>query len=352
MLQKMKRLLVVGVAALSLAFAIPAASQARGWKKPPCPSGTCGDAYAEANAGAQFGFPAVVDDKGMGWSVGGGDNLVIEAHAVATGKDQYFLWWKVADGKAFASATVSSTELATFALVFSTGEKLDTGGLSATFVKGITVLDFAASAYAKGNFGCLQTAEVALSGNLIAGAGGYALSTGPNGSGALTEAYGETTVGVEASDSDQERYDFWWIFPKDPTAEASIDGKVIVKQGLFVMAYTSPDGTTTRNFGIISGGSAIALGDANLVDIGASGQVSQQARAVGVGATAFGNSMASYEGAGGNVHNSRCVDFGSANGLAVVTGYNNVTNTGNSVSVTSHQTAYATTGSPGYQGPQ
>lgn len=352
----MKRMLLILVA-LVACLALVAPVSARGFK---CPTGNCGDAAAEAHAGAEFGFPAVVDDLGMGWTVAGGDGLVLEGHAYAQGKDKYFFIWKTADGKAFASAVIDGTTLKAVTKMFTTGEQHETGLPSITAVTGLAILDYNATALATGNKGCLQEASVALNGDLKALAGGYALATGPNGSNSYTGAEGTTTATVSASDSESKTidWDIYWLFgcipipiPVDPVAEASINGKIVVAQSLFTVAYVSPDGQTTMNFGMISGGNAISLGDANITGMTASGMVTQSAVAVGPGAVAYGSSTASYENAGGQTYNG-CLSVGQADGLAVVTGYNNVTNTGDTLSVTSHQTAYSTTGGPGYGGPQ
>ena len=136
-----------------------------------------------------------------------------------------------------------------------------------------------------------------------------------------------------------------WIFPipTDYEAQAELNGMVIGTQDLFVKAYVSQDGMTTMNFGIVSGGSVIALGDISLTgDVTASGVVGQEAQAVGGGAVVTGSSLASYNNAGGTV-SGRCLPVAQGDGLAVVTGYNNITNTGNQLTINSHQSAFATT---------
>jgi hypothetical protein len=346
MLRKLKTLLVVGVAALSLAFA-PVASA--------CVGPQCGQASAEAGTDATVGgidfsvdmltpttAPVVDGDNLNGYSAAGGE-FTIDVSATALGKDKRILWWTI-KGKAYAAVKIDDTTLTTHALVFSTGDKdNDTGGLSATYVMGIAVLDIDTWAYATGNFGCLQEAEVAISGNLAVVAGGSASVTGPNGSYAQTAGKGITSASFAGSDYDSEKYNFWIIFPIDPEAYAELDGKVIGIQDLFVKAYVSADGQTTFNLGIVSGGNVVASGDVHLTgDVTASGVVVQAAQAVGGGAAVYGNSMASYSNAGGNVI-ERCLPVAQGNGLAVVTGYNNIINTGSQLIINSHQTAYATT---------
>lgn len=385
MLQKMKRLLVVGVAALSIAFAgVQIADAHPGqhhgppgyyekvhgqnagdikyfknghpghtseWElvqpyRPGC-HGACDDVIALAEAGIMIVNPhAIVDDKGMGWGTAGGQDLELSGFALATGKDKRFWFFKI-PGFAISDVELKLTAKV-YALVLTTGEKLDTGGLSATYVKSIGTLVFDASAWATGNDGCPQFAEVALSGRFMVTAGGYALSTGPNGSYALTQGEGTTVVGLRGSDSDFDK-DGWFIFP--PVAHAGIEGFVMVKQDLFVVAYVSPDGTTTFNYGVVTGGSAMALGDVDIVGIRAKGQVSQSAMATdGLGSFAYGNGTASFKGAKGDTYNGRCGSYADVGGIAVVTGYNNVTNTGNSVTATSKQHSFATTGNLGFGG--
>ena len=134
-----------------------------------------------------------------------------------------------------------------------------------------------------------------------------------------------------------------WIIPIDPEAYAELDGKVIGTQDLLVAAYTSPDGQTTMNFGMVSGGKVVALGDLNLTgEVTASGIVQQEAQALGLGAVAYGSSIASYTNAGGSI-TGRCLPVAQGDGLAVVTGYNNITNTGSQLTINSRQSAFATT---------
>ena len=155
-------------------------------------------------------------------------------------------------------------------------------------------------------------------------------------------------VGLRGSDSDFDKYG-WFIFP--PTAHAGIEGFVMVQQDLFTLAYVSPDGTTTFNLGVVTGGSALAYGDVNITGIRAKGQVSQSAMATdGLGSYAYGNGSAQFKGAEGNAYNGRCGSYADVGGLAIVTGYNSVNNTGNALSVVSKQHSFATTGNSGYGG--
>jgi hypothetical protein len=375
MLRKLKTLLVVGVAALSIAFAgVQIADAHPGqhhgppgyyedsvtgaikyfrnghpghtnqWDlvqryRPTCRGSACDDAIALAEGGIALGY---IEDFGvMGGGYLLGENLELTGQALATGKDKR-IWCFVIPGFAFADV-----DLDLFAKVKSfvrtTGIKR--WGLSATKVKTVGILNIDGSALALGTLGCPQFAEVSLRGRLTIGSSGYAMSVGLFGTldnpQSITLGSGSTTVALRAGDEDFSTF----------LAYADIEGLVIIHQDLFVTAYVSEDGTTTYNFGIVTGGDAKALGDINIVGIRSSGQVMQSAFATdGLGALAYGNSMASYDGAKGDTYNGRCISFANGAGLAVVTGYNNVTNNGNSVSATSHQTAYATSPGGGYSG--
>lgn len=311
----------------------------------PC-GGACDDAIALAETGIVIVSPyEVADIQEMGYGFAGGKDLELSGMALATGKDKRFFFWKI---PGFAWADVNLDLVASvFTRVRTTGEMLE-GGLSLTAVKSIGTLKVKADAIAIGNNGCPQWAEVNLSGMFTTTAGGYAYSEGDNG--AFAGASGEGTTGVllSAHDSDFDKHG-WFIFP--PTAHASIEGFVIVQQGAFFAAYTSPDGMTTATFAMVKGGEAVALGDVNIEGIKAKGNVMQSSMAAdGMGAFAYGHSSASFKGAEGYVAQGRCADYANANGMAMVTGYNNITHTGNSVSITSHHTATATTGNFGFGG--
>lgn len=309
--------------------------------EPPCRKGPCEDALALAESGIMIVNPhEVVDDKGMGWGTAGG-NLTLKGQALATGKDKQIWFFKI---PGFAWADVDLDLIASvYALVFTTGEQLGTGGLSMTYALSIGILNFDGDVIAIGNDGCPQFAEVGLRGVFKSTAGAYSVSTGPNGSFAYTSGEGTTGVFITAYDSDFDNSG-WFIFP--PTAKAGIEGTVIVKQDVFVSSYVSPDGTTSINFGIVKGGYALSFGDADIQRIGAVGMVTQSGFATdGIGAAAYGNSTASFSGAKGYV--SRGGNYANANGLAIVHGYNNVSHTGNSVTITSRNSAFATTGNIG-----
>lgn len=306
---------------------------------PPCERGSCEDAIALAESGIMIVSPdAVYDIKDMGWGSAGGRNLTFEGKALATGKDTRFWFFKI---PGFAWANVDFEAAARVCvLVLSNGEQLN-GGLSITYSLAIGTLNFKGNAIAIGNDGCPQFAEVKLHGGFVTTASGHAYSETPN---AYSYTTGEGTTGVmiTAYNRDFEKYG-WFIFP--PTAKAGIEGTVIVKQDVFVTAYVSPDGLTSYNFGIVRGGEAMAFGDANIQAIRAKGIVQQASFVSGYGAAAFGNSTASFNGARGYV--SRGGNYANVGGVAVVHGYNNITHTGNSMTITSSHSAFATTGNFG-----
>lgn len=309
--------------------------------EPPC-HGSCDDAVALAEDGIMIVNPDIVYDiEEMGFGTAGSKWLKMEGEALATGKDKRIWFFKI-PGFAWADVDLDMM-ISVCTLVFSNGEQLE-GGLSFTAVKSIGILDFEGNAIAIGNNGCPQFASVKLKGLFSATAGGYAYSETANGY-SYTHGEGTTTVFVTAYDSDFDKYG-WFIFP--PTAHAKIDGKVIVKQGGFFTAYVSPDGLTSYNFGIVTGGSAMAFGDADIHKIKAKGTVSQEALVSGYGAVAYGSSTASFNGAKGYVYSTRCFDYANVGGYAVVTGYNNITHNGNNISITSHQTAKASTQNSGW----
>lgn len=314
---------------------------------PPC-FGSCEDAVALAEGGVMIVSPfEVVDDKGMGWGAAGGKNLTLEARALATGKDQRFFCFKI-PGFAWADVDLNLV-MSVYTRVFTTGEQWYTGLPSITYAKAVGTLSFEADAIAMGNKGCPQFADTSLKGIMTTTAGAYSLAVGPNGSYSYTRGEGTTAVRLRASDSDFDKFG-WWIFP--PVAHAGIEGFVLVKQGAFTKAWVSKDGMTTFNFGMVTGGSAIAFGDVDILGIRAKGSVMQESMAAdGMGAYAYGNSSASFQGAKGQVYNGRCGSFANVGGIAMVMGYNNISHSGNSVSITSKHSAFATTGNGGYQGP-
>jgi hypothetical protein len=283
----------------------------------------------------------------MSWATAGGKELEMMAQALATGKDKRICFFII---PGFAWADVDLELAANIYLSeFTTGEMLETGGLSLTYALATGVLNFEGNAIAIGNNGCPQFAEVSLDGIFVTSVGAYSLATGPNTSYAITNGSGTTAVRISAHDSDFDKYG-WFIFP--PVANADISGTVVVKQSVFVSSYVSADGMTTANFGIVTGGEAYAYGDANLEGIRAKGQMYQGGQAHdGFGSIAYGHSAASFEGARGYTYNGRYCSYGDVGGMAVVKGYNNVTHDGNSVTITSKQSAFATTGNGGFKPP-
>jgi len=311
--------------------------------KAPCFGGACEDALALADSGVMIisNFDVVDFDSPMAWGAAGGKDLELHGTAFATGADKRIWFFKI-PGYAWANVDLSLIANV-YTCVFTTGEKLDTGGLSMTYAKSTGILDFEGSAIAIGSNGCPQWASVNISGIFNTTVGAHSLATGPNASFAQTWGEGMTSVKVSGWDSDFDKYGFLTA-----AAHAKLEGWVMVVQDIFVSSYVSPDGTTAANFGIVKGGWAMAGGDANLEGIRAQGSINQQGQATdGIGSAAYGSSNASFNGARGQVYDGRCVDFAKVGGVAVVTGYNNVTNTGSGVVVTSKQTAFATTGNGG-----
>lgn len=312
--------------------------------EPQC-GGDCDDALSLANNGIMIVSPyEVVSNKGMGWGAAGGF-LKLEANALATGKDQKFLFFKF-PGFAFANVDVNLM-MKVCTKVFSNGEQWYTGLPSITYVNSKGILKFEAEALATGGTllwlsKCPQFTDTSLKGIFSTMAGGYSLAVGPNGSYAITQGEGTTSVALGAFDSDMGYL----------ISYSEIEGFVFVEQDLFVTSYVSKDGMTTFNFGKVTGGEAKAFGDVNIFGIRAKGSVSQEGMAAdGYGAFAYGNSSASFEGAKGYVYENRCGIQANVGGLAVVSGYNNIQHNGNSVSISSHQTAFATTGNGGCQLP-
>ncbi len=316
--------------------------------RPPCFGGACDDALALAEAGVMIlSEGTVVDnDHPMGWGWAGGKNLELKGKAFATGEDKRIWFFKI-PGYAWANVDLRMVARI-YTCVFSTGVQTN-GGLSLTYALSTGILDFSGNAIAIGSNGCPQWARVGLHGIFITGVGAYSQSQSSNGYGsAATWGQGTTSVRVSGHDSDFDTHGFLTA-----AAFASIDGKVIVKQGIFVSSYVSPDGTTTANFGMVKGGYAMSFGDVNLEGIRSSGSVGQAGIAQdGYGAVAQGNSYAQFTGAKGTINNGRCIDYANGSGIAVVTGYNNVTNTGNKVVITSKQTALAISGNIGISQPQ
>jgi len=309
----------------------------------PCHGGGCDDAIALAESGLVLvNEHSVFFKNSMSWGSAGGKNLSFDGSAFATGKDSRFWFFKI---PGFAWADVDLKMVASvFTKEITNGAKLN-GGLSFTYAKTIGELKFNGNAIAIGNDGCPQWAEISLDGVFMASVSAQSSSYLTDDSWGQTWGSGSTGVKLSAHDGDFDKSG-WFIFP--PTANAGIKGLVIVKQDIFVKSYVSPDGTTSANFGIVRGGSAVSFGDANIIGIKSRGNVGQAGIATdGLGAFAFGNSYAAYNGAKGYTYSTRCADFAGSNSVAVVTGYNNVNHTGNSVSITSSHSAFATTGNFG-----
>ena len=322
----------------------------------PCTAALCGDPSGEGNAVALAKSKAEIDskhlvvkNKSMSWGSAGGKDLTLRSRAFATGEDKKVWKWTL-DGFAFAHAN-SEMDANVYVKQFTNGVK-NNGGLSFTYAKAIGVLNFDSKAIATGGIGdCPQWAKTELKGAFLASVGAHSLSRGDNFAYATTWGNGTTGVRVYAYDSEFDNTThFFGLIPA--YADADLSGKVLVTQDILTMSYVKPDGTMTFNFGKIEGGNGYAFGDANITGVRSSGIISQKGMATdGFGAYASGSSSAQYQGATGYVYGSRCISGANGSGLAVVTGYNNVVNTGSSVQIKSSQTAFATTGG-GYSPPQ
>jgi hypothetical protein len=241
--------------------------------------------------------------------------------------------------------------------IFTNGKQFNSG-LSYSFVKSTSELDISGEVSARGTDGCLQTAEIFVEGSLGAYAYGGSYVEGPNGSYASANGWGQTTVSFSGFESDQSTYGFLW-FPNE--AYVDFDSTVNVDQSILNLSYVSPDGTTAANFAFVGGGSAeldrgrdglFGQDNVYLTGIEATGAVAQNAMATnGYGAFAYGGSSAYFSGAVGQVNSTRgwCGpdQIATVGGMAVVGGYNNVTSSPGSLTVTSKQFGYATTGNSG-----
>lgn len=237
-------------------------------------------------------------------------------------------------------------------------------GLSFTTVTATSTVALDASVWAKGTKGCPQTAFIEVEGSLGAFAYGNSFSGVPLGSeGQVNGPYakaggsGKTTVSFAGTESD---------YSTNGMAYVDFDSTITVEHSLVSKSFVSEDGTTSWNFAKTAGGSAeltrgndgfLGMGKDNidLTGIAAEGSVFQSGMAAGSNSFAFGSSSASFTGANGSVasipgRDIFCVTLPSpgmtanVGGHAVVKGYNNITTNPGTLSVTSNQYAYATTG--------
>jgi hypothetical protein len=268
-------------------------------------------------------------------------------------------WEKqVIKGEALAIGTTNPT-MKSSVDVFTNGTQHN-GGLSYSFVKTTSELDIKGNLSAEGDQGCLQTAYIEAFGSLGASVYGSSNVLGPNGSFAQAGGVGTTTVGFYGYESDESIYGpIFGLFPNK--AEVDFNSNIQVDQSVLNLSYVSPDGTKAGNFAFVGGGSAeLNLGrdglfgqdNINLTGIQANGLVNQHSQATnGINAYAYGGSTASFSGAVGSIEPYRgwCGPDQIANvgGMAVVGGYNNVVTGNGSLTVTSFQFGYATTGDNG-----
>jgi hypothetical protein len=290
--------------------------------------------------------------------------FTVRGEAHATGRDTYDKVWvrtgwfkgywdyKFNAGEALAIGVTNPT-MKSSVDVFTNG--LQNTGLSYSFVKATSELDIKGNLSAEGDQGCLQKADIFTYGDLGANVYGSSYTYGPNGS--LAEAFGTgtTTVGFFGHDSDESTYGFLGLFPNK--AEVDFNSNIQVDQSVLTFSYVSPDGTKAGNLAFVGGGNAeLNLGwdgifghdNIDLTNIRANGLVSQVNQAVGSNAVAFGSSIASFNNAVGYTESNRGLcgpdQIANVGGMAIVGGYSNVVAGNGTLTVTSSQFAYATTG--------
>ncbi len=292
----------------------------------------------------------------------GAANVTLNVDAFATGRDSYkwkWSWWSwdyvLVPGEAEADGT-AKLNLTSDVDIYTNGQQPD--GLAFTGVKAKTILDIDGVVWAKGTDGCLQEASIGINGSISAEAYGNSFSGDEYGAFASAGGTGVTTVYFNGYEQDTSTYGGWF---SSNTAKVDFDSRITVDQKLFTASYVSPDGSTSANFACVGGGSAESeLGrdgwfggrdNIQLNGITASGQVGQAGKAINGGSVAYGASNASFSGAYGSVQtipgywcSSSSGQTANVGGYAVVTGYNNVSVNGNSITVTSKQHAKATTG--------
>lgn len=277
---------------------------------------------------------------------------------VSTGPRKHQGYWKrtrvLVPGTATAVGIVNP-ELKSDVVILTNGIQTN-GGLSYSYVTSTSALNIKGEVWAKGNRGCLQTAEISVEGSIGAFAYGGSGVEGLNGAFASADGYGLTTVGFSGYESDQSKHGIAYV---------DFDSLVTVDQSILNMSYVSPDGTTAANFAMVGGGSAkLNLGrdgcfgrdNIHLTNIESSGAVAQNGMAAnGKGAFAYGGSSAQFSGANGNpwsICSSRISPtYRNVGGVAIASGYNNITETPGSISITSKQYAYASTGNNAYRYP-
>jgi hypothetical protein len=333
--------------------------------------GECGDCgqvtdSATPNVGVHQAITAPGSD-GMNGGKAVGD-FYVGGSASATGKDStkwgwvgpkwYNYGWKFVAGEATAYGAVSPT-MSSSVDIFTNGEQINDGPLSYSFVKSSSQLHIDGEVWAKGNEGCGQSAIIDTDGSLGAFAYGGSNVEHSNGiSYAQSNGWGQTDVSFYGYESDFSTHGFLFWSNK---AEVDFNSFVNVEQSILNISYVSPDGATAGNFAYVGGGSAeLNLGsdgwfgqdNINLTGIQATGSVAQNAMATnGVGAFAYGGSSAYFSGAVGNVNSTIgwCGPDQTANvgGYALVGGYNNVSTSPGSLTVTSVQFGHATTGNSG-----
>jgi len=237
----------------------------------------------------------------------------------------------------------------------------DTANVQELEVTSTTTLDIDGWASAEGNQGCNQDANISINGKIGAEAWGNTYVENQNAY-AGAGAGGHTEVLFGGYESDQSTYGFLGFGANE--AFVDMHSKLDVSQSIYTKSYISPDGTIAGNLAISKGGSAVLnLGsDATLFDwfaqdnvslygIESMGNAQQSALASNAIGYAAGSSSAAFSGAFGSVDNLKgfCGPdaIATGGGIAKAYGLNTVVQTGNSITVTSHQIGYATSGNSG-----
>jgi len=284
-------------------------------------------------------------------------NVTLEGEGFATGADGWAGYYRprFVAGWAYANGSAILT-MKSFVDIDTNG--VQQTGTSHTDVLATSSLDINGWVYAKGNDGNIQSVEMSVEGSLSSIAWGNSKSVGPNGSFAQAGGSGITTTNFFGIETDYSTHGGWFSSNK---ALVDFNSNIIVNQEFYSESFVSPNGDTSRNYAFVGGGDAkLTLGydgifgrdNIDLKGIQAKGEVLQSGMATnGLGSYASGNSSASFSGAVGNISTiSGWRIFPSpgqtanVNGYATVSGYNNVVTTPSSVTVTSIQSGYATTG--------
>ncbi len=380
-MKKVINSLVVGFAAVMLVASTSFAT-CGGWGQPECTPSVNADIQPQVEIHGTLTILPGGGLTGLGTIIPGIDNnewagsmatadVVLKADASATGMDTVKKvrvggsWWHpVYD---YVTVPGESESYGRNEFTMSSDFDVDSNspqvtGLAFTAVNSVSTLDINGIAWAEGTKGCPQEASIDIEGSLSAYVYGASFSGDPTFTGAFASAGGAgiTTVSFEGYENDFSNSGGFFGFGSNK-AEVDFDSTVIVNQGLVAKSYVNEAGTESWNFAKVGGGSAeLELGrdgwfgrdDIELTGIQAAGRVSQTGMATdGFGSYASGSSQAFFSGAVGSV----AVTGGgwcspatgmtaNVGGYAIVGGKNTVVTVPGSITVTSTQYAYATTG--------